>query len=114
MEKVLDRKDKNPNNVVSMSKWKEGEDLRKEAESYRRYLLTLGRDGLLAEADQFAKELLACDIQQAHIKRGKMILGELSDRISPESNELSGAVKILKESLANRMYALNRKPRLDC
>lgn len=96
--------------VISLSAWKMNKEQIKETEEFRNYLQCLKTNSLLIEVNNFILELkntINPHIDSIQIGKGKLILDEISNRLSTTSPELSAAVSKIKEGLAEKISRLD-------
>ncbi len=94
-------------NVVSLSSWKLKKAQDDAPSRYQNYLNALSDFSLMNEVSVFIEEFTQLDLSQQQIRRGKILLNELSKRVQEDSPLLSEAIFQLKQNLVNKLGSLS-------
>ena len=90
--------------IVSFENWKQNKREQEESATYAQYLELLDYNSLLIEVQFLVGNLQAGNGNQENIRRGKMIIDEISKRIQFTA---PGMAKSIQEAQSNLTASLN-------
>lgn len=99
--------------VVSLNSWKQNREQISEAKVFSEYLSTLNLDALIEEVKVYMREIEEYKLENHHVKRGKLIMDEISNRVASSSPEMAKSILLAKETIAEGLKRLGNLEVLD-
>lgn len=114
MTKNVESLEKNEtNSIVNLKQWKTNKEQISEAETFKRYLNTLALDALIEEVKVFTREIESTQLESHHVKRGKLIIDEISKRMAETSPQMIDSIMDARRCITKTLSKLDNLSLLD-
>jgi hypothetical protein len=91
--------------ITNLNSYKKQKKDLKEDISFRKYVGALNTDGLLTEIKYVIFTLNNSKFNLKKLKRGKVLLEEISNRLSKSSPRMSAVIKNVRNELSNKILS---------